>query len=112
MADCLNCQINELVRARLEHDNSVDLNDLVTKIIECAAEMIADVAPAEEQRDDGRESAGTRDFREPASGHDWSRYHKTRTPECFALSSGSTWIEIRASGNSSLMARSRRSQMS
>ena len=38
--------------------------------------------------------------------------HKTTMPECFALSSGSTWIEISASGNSSLMARSRRSQMS
>jgi hypothetical protein len=38
--------------------------------------------------------------------------HKTTMPECFALSSGSTWIEIRASGNSSLTAFSIRSQMS
>jgi hypothetical protein len=49
MADCIHCQINELVRARLEHDDPVDLNDLVAKIVECAAELIADATPAEEQ---------------------------------------------------------------
>jgi hypothetical protein len=49
MADCLHCQINEIVRARLEEGAPIDLNDLVAKIVECAAELIADVAPAEEQ---------------------------------------------------------------
>jgi hypothetical protein len=49
MTECLHCQINELVRARLEHDHPIDLNDLVAKIVECAAELIADIAPAEEQ---------------------------------------------------------------
>jgi hypothetical protein len=49
MADCLHSQINELVRARLEHGGPIDLNDLVTKIVECAAELIADVATADQQ---------------------------------------------------------------
>jgi hypothetical protein len=49
MADCLHCQINELVRGHLEHDDPVDLNDLVAKIVESAAELIADVAPMEDQ---------------------------------------------------------------
>ena len=49
MTECLHCQINELIRARLEHDHPIDLNDLVAKIVECAAELIADIAPAEEQ---------------------------------------------------------------
>jgi hypothetical protein len=49
MAGCIHCRINELVRARLEHDDPVDLNDLVAKIVECAAELIADAVPAEEQ---------------------------------------------------------------
>jgi hypothetical protein len=49
MAECLHCQINELVKAHLEADDPVDLNDLVARIVESAAELIADVAPEEEQ---------------------------------------------------------------
>jgi len=49
MAECLHCQINELVKAHLENDDPVDINDLVARIIESAAELIADVAPEEEQ---------------------------------------------------------------
>jgi hypothetical protein len=49
MAECLHCEINELVRAHLEKDDPPDLNDLVAKMMESAAELIADVAPAEEQ---------------------------------------------------------------
>lgn len=49
MAECLHCQINDLVRAHLENDDPVDLNDLVAKIVESAAELIVDMAPEEEQ---------------------------------------------------------------
>ncbi len=49
MAECLHCQINDLVRVHLETDEPVDLNDLVAKMMESAAELIADIAPAEEQ---------------------------------------------------------------
>jgi regulator of sirC expression with transglutaminase-like and TPR domain len=49
MAECLHCQINDLVKAHLETDDPVDLNDLVARIVESAAELIADVAPEEEQ---------------------------------------------------------------
>jgi regulator of sirC expression with transglutaminase-like and TPR domain len=49
MAECLHCQINELIKAHLENDDPVDLNDLVARIVESAAELIADVAPEEEQ---------------------------------------------------------------
>jgi hypothetical protein len=49
VSECLHCQINELVRARLDNDDPVDLADLVAKIVESAAELIADVAPEEEQ---------------------------------------------------------------
>lgn len=49
MAECLHCQINDLVRAHLEKDDPVDLNDLIAKMMESAAELIADVAPQEEQ---------------------------------------------------------------
>jgi regulator of sirC expression with transglutaminase-like and TPR domain len=49
MAECLHCQINDLVRAHLENDDPVDLNDLVAKIVESAAELIVDMAPQEEQ---------------------------------------------------------------
>jgi hypothetical protein len=49
MAECLHCQINELVRAHLENDDPVDLPELVAKIMESAAELIVDVAPADEQ---------------------------------------------------------------
>jgi hypothetical protein len=49
MAECLHCQINELVKAHLDNDDQVDLNDLVARIIESAAELIADSGPEEEQ---------------------------------------------------------------
>lgn len=49
MAECLHCQINELVRGHLENDEPVDLPDLIAKMMESAAELIVDVAPAEEQ---------------------------------------------------------------
>ena len=49
MAECLHCQINELVKAHLENDDPVDVDDLVARIVESAAELIADVVPAEEQ---------------------------------------------------------------
>jgi hypothetical protein len=49
MAECLHCQINELVKAHLDKDDPVDLDDLVARIVESAAELIADVVPAEEQ---------------------------------------------------------------
>ena len=49
MAECLHGQINELVKAHLENDDPVDIDDLVARIVESAAELIADVVPAEEQ---------------------------------------------------------------
>jgi hypothetical protein len=49
MAECLHCQINELVKAHLDNDDPVDLNDLVARIVESAAELIADVAAEEDQ---------------------------------------------------------------
>jgi hypothetical protein len=49
MTDCLHCQINELVRAHLERDEPVDVADLVAKMVESVAELITEVAPAEEQ---------------------------------------------------------------
>ncbi len=49
MAECLHCEINELVKAHLENDDPVDLHELVARIVECAAELIADAVPAEEQ---------------------------------------------------------------
>ncbi len=49
MAECLHCQINDLVRTHLANDDPVDLNELVAKMMESAAELIADVAPVEEQ---------------------------------------------------------------
>jgi regulator of sirC expression with transglutaminase-like and TPR domain len=49
MAECLHCQINELVKAHLENDEPVDLGELVARIVESAAELIADAAPEEEQ---------------------------------------------------------------
>jgi len=49
MAECLHCQINDLVKAHLDNDDPVDVEDLVARIVESAAELIADVVPAEEQ---------------------------------------------------------------
>ena len=49
MAECLHCQINDLVKAHLENDDALDLGELVARIVESAAELIADAVPQEEQ---------------------------------------------------------------
>jgi len=49
MAECLHCQINELVKAHLDGEDPVDLNDLVARIVESAAELIVDVVPEDDQ---------------------------------------------------------------
>jgi regulator of sirC expression with transglutaminase-like and TPR domain len=49
MAECLHCQINELVKAHLESDDPLDVGELVARIVESAAELIADAVPQEEQ---------------------------------------------------------------
>ena len=40
MSDCLHCDINELVRERIEGQESVDLGDIVARIAESLAETI------------------------------------------------------------------------
>jgi hypothetical protein len=40
MSDCLHCDINELVRERLEGQDPVDLSDLVVRMAESLAETI------------------------------------------------------------------------
>ena len=40
MSDCLHCDINELVRERIEGQETVDLADLVARISESLAETI------------------------------------------------------------------------
>jgi hypothetical protein len=40
MSDCLHCDINELVRERIEGQESVDLPDMVARISESLAELI------------------------------------------------------------------------
>jgi hypothetical protein len=40
MSDCLHCDINELVRERIEGQESVDLGDLVARMSESLAELI------------------------------------------------------------------------
>lgn len=40
MSDCLHCDINELVRERIEGQENVDLGDLVARISESLAETI------------------------------------------------------------------------
>jgi hypothetical protein len=40
MSDCLHCDINELVRERIEGQESVDLADIVARIAESLAETI------------------------------------------------------------------------
>jgi hypothetical protein len=40
MSDCLHCDINELVRERIEGQDSVDLGDMVARISESLAETI------------------------------------------------------------------------
>jgi hypothetical protein len=40
MSDCLHCDINELVRERVEGQDNVDLADLVARMSESLAELI------------------------------------------------------------------------
>jgi len=40
MSDCLHCDINELVRERIEGQDNVDLGDVVARISESLAETI------------------------------------------------------------------------
>jgi hypothetical protein len=40
MSDCLHCDINELVRERIEGQENVDLGDMVARISESLAETI------------------------------------------------------------------------
>jgi hypothetical protein len=40
MSDCLHCDINELVRERIEGQDSVDLADMVARMSESLAETI------------------------------------------------------------------------
>jgi hypothetical protein len=47
MSDCLHCDINELVRERIEGQSDVDLGDIVARIAESLAETIM-LAPKEQ----------------------------------------------------------------
>ena len=47
MSDCLHCDINELVRERIEGQESVDLGDMVARMAESLAETIM-LAPKDE----------------------------------------------------------------
>jgi hypothetical protein len=47
MSDCLHCDINELVRERIEGQENVDLADLSVRMAESLAELIM-LAPKEE----------------------------------------------------------------
>jgi hypothetical protein len=40
MSDCLHCDINELVRERIEGQENIDLGDMVARISESLAETI------------------------------------------------------------------------
>jgi hypothetical protein len=40
MSDCLHCDINDLVRERIEGQDNVDLGDMVARISESLAETI------------------------------------------------------------------------
>jgi len=40
MSDCLHCDINDLVRERIEGQESVDLADIVARIAESLAETV------------------------------------------------------------------------
>lgn len=40
MSDCLHCDINELVRERIEGKDDVDLPDMVARMAESLAELI------------------------------------------------------------------------
>jgi hypothetical protein len=47
MSDCLHCDINELVRERIEGNENVDLADMVVRMAESLAETIM-LAPKEQ----------------------------------------------------------------
>jgi hypothetical protein len=47
MSDCLHCDINELVRERIEGQDNVDLADMVARMAESLAETIM-LAPKEQ----------------------------------------------------------------
>lgn len=47
MSDCLHCDINELVRERIEGTESIDLGDMVARVSESLAELIM-LAPKEQ----------------------------------------------------------------
>ena len=40
MSDCLHCDINELIRERIEGQDNVDLADLAARVAESLAELI------------------------------------------------------------------------
>ena len=47
MSDCLHCDINELVRERIEAQENADIADMVVRIAESLAETVM-LAPREE----------------------------------------------------------------
>jgi hypothetical protein len=47
MSDCLHCDINELVRERIEGQQNVDIADMVVRMAESLAETVM-LAPKEE----------------------------------------------------------------
>ena len=47
MSDCLHCDINELVRERIEGHDNIDLGDMVARVSESLAELIM-LAPKEQ----------------------------------------------------------------
>ena len=47
MSDCLHCDINELVRERIEGQENVDIADMVVRMAESLAETVM-LAPKEE----------------------------------------------------------------
>jgi hypothetical protein len=47
MSDCLHCDINELVRERIEGQENIDLGDMVARVSESLAELIM-LAPKEQ----------------------------------------------------------------
>jgi len=40
MSDCLHCDINELIRERIEGQDNVDLADMAARVAESLAELI------------------------------------------------------------------------
>lgn len=40
MSDCLHCDINDLIRERIEGKDDIDLGDLVARVAESLAELI------------------------------------------------------------------------